>query len=182
MINNGQIKDIIKSYEQRGYTIKMRDIAYAILCSNIQDEKIPYYVIYGQDSTATEIETYRDRAEIKMLLKDFQIDDAGITIDESRRMVEKDIKFIEKLLKEKGDKLEPNEISNLMGKKADLTVKLFDKLGNNEQEQEQMIIVENNYNHICEHLHKECLFYTKEYAMKHWNLIEKHEKEKDKVW
>lgn len=176
MINNGQIKDIINSYEQRGYIIKMRDIAYAILCSYIQDDSLPYLVIYGQDSRADEIEAYKNREEIKKLVSDFKNDDGSITIDESRRMVEKDIKFIEKFIKDNKDTLEANEISSLMGKKADLTVKLFDKLGSNESEQEQMIIVESNYNHICEHLHKECLFYTKEYAMKHFDLIEKPKK------
>ena len=90
--------------------------------------------------------------------------------------MEEDLRNISKYLQDREEELEPNQYATLMAKKTDLRVKLNDKFGADEKKDEQRIIVNTHYNHICDVLHKECLFYNKEYAMKKWNLIEKPKK------
>ena len=56
---------------------------------------------------------------------------------------------------------------------ADLRVKLNDKFGASEKAEDQYIVVQTKFNHICQWTNRECWLQTKEYAKEHWNLIEK---------
>ena len=90
--------------------------------------------------------------------------------------MEADIRAIEKLIKEGGTSLDTKELSSLIKIKADLRVKLNDKFGAGEKNEEQLIIVEKKYNHICERYNVECYLPTKEDLIEMFDLVERCKK------
>lgn len=173
------IKNIITEYAESGYNIKLRDVMFAILRNNVDDDKLCYASIYGVDATDNDISNYVNKDEIKLLITRFNKNinnNNNITYDQNRMGMESDLRFMTKLLKDKQKGLSASEIASLMGKISDIRVKLNDKFGANEKEDDQHIIVNTKYNHVCEKYNIECFFYTKEYAMKHFDLIEKPKK------
>lgn len=180
-MDSEDIKKIIKDYAEKGYSIKVRDIMYALLRTKIDDDVIIYQSLYGIDSDINVINKYVEREDVKLLIKGFKDISANdaLSYDENRKGMEEDLRNISKYLQDREEELEPNQYATLMAKKTDLRVKLNDKFGADEKKDEQRIIVNTHYNHICEILHKECLLYEdkfKERFMKKWNLIEKPKK------
>lgn len=189
-------KKIIADGKRMGHTIMPRDISYVYLCRMFDDSKVVYQLLYGINATDYEAEKYANRPQTKFLLdyinsnypieekhieqksetinkKRKKNDENSITFDENRKGMESDIRAIEKLIKDSGDSLDTKELSSLIKIKADLRVKLNDKFGAGEKNEEQYIIVEPKFNYICPHTSKECYVYTKEDLMKKYNLVEK---------
>ena len=175
-MNSEDIKKIIKDYADKGYSIKVRDIMYALLRTKIDDDVIIYQSLYGIDSDINVINKYVEREDVKLLIAGFSKsqEQGGISFDENKKGMEQNLAFMEDLVKD--PTLKGSEVASLMGQISGIRVKLYDKFGADEKKDEQRIIVNTHYNHICDVLHKECLFYNKEYAMKKWNLIEKPKK------
>lgn len=189
-------KRIIFDCKKMGYTIMIRDISYVYLCRMFDDCKVVYKLLYGINASDDEAERYANRPQTKILIdyinsnypieekqiekkpeifkkKKIDNDEDSITFDENRKGMEADIRAIEKLIKDSGNSLDTKELSSLIKIKADLRVKLNDKFGAGEKNEEQYIIVEPKFNYICPHTSKECYVYTKEDLMKKYNLVER---------
>lgn len=174
----------------------IRDISYVYLCRMFDDCKVVYKLLYGINASDDEAERYANRPQTKILIdyinsnypieekqiekkpeifkkKKIDNDEDSITFDENRKGMEADIRAIEKLIKDSGNSLDTKELSSLIKIKADLRVKLNDKFGAGEKNEEQYIIVEPKFNYICPHTSKECYVYTKEDLMKKYNLVER---------
>lgn len=192
-------KKIIADSKKMGYTIMPRDISYVYLCRMFDDSKVVYQLLYGINATDYEAEKYAKRPQTKFLLdyinsnypieekqvekkpeivnkKRKKDDEDSITFDENRKGMEADIRAIEKLIKEGGTSLDTKELSSLIKIKADLRVKLNDKFGAGEKNEEQLIIVEKKYNHICERYNVECYLPTKEDLIEMFDLVERCKK------
>lgn len=96
-----------------------------------------------------------------------------MTFEENRAGIEQQIREIRELIGQ-ATEAEPRDLktlATLQKTEADLRSKLNDKFGASEKSEEQYILVQPKYNHICQHTRRECFLQTKEYAMEHWHLI-----------
>lgn len=104
-------------------------------------------------------------------------EDGNMSFEENRAGIEIQIGEIlelkKQLLDDTGKCTDVKSMATLQKTEADLRSKLNDKFGASEKSSEQYIIVQPKFNHICEHTRRECWLQTKDYAMQHWNLIEK---------
>ena len=62
-MDSEDIKKIIKDYAEKGYSIKVRDIMYALLRTKIDDDVIIYQSLYGIDSDINVINKYVERED-----------------------------------------------------------------------------------------------------------------------
>ena len=54
MLSNAKLKKIIDDAEKKGYKLKIRDVAYAYLCTHFENTTIAYKVVYGEDVLDTQ--------------------------------------------------------------------------------------------------------------------------------
>ena len=194
------IDDIIEDAKKQGYDVRIRDVGFAILSTQLNDSKMAYMLIFGEDphhdtfinldrikylfsyfKTKQQKEnSERDFNEIaKMLAAKSNRGDSpdSMTFEDNREGIELQLREIVELKKEamnvkSGDK-DLKTLALLQKTEADLRVKLNDKFGASEKAEDQYIVVQTKFNHICQWTNRECWLQTKEYAKEHWNLIEK---------
>lgn len=183
-----EIKKIVSDGKTMGYSLRTADIFY-IFAVQIFDEKILYEQLFGGGSEE-EITSYNSSDKIKFLKKYINSNYPSIYSGKNEQpnrgrqkktsTEHEDITFEEnkaymlKLKKETEEAIINGEIEKKDGLKilADLSVKLNDKFAVSEKQDEQRIEVVTKFNTVCPHTRKECWVQTKEYAMKHWGLIE----------
>lgn len=189
-------KKIIADSKKMGYTIMPRDISYVYLCRMFDDSKVVYQLLYGINASDYEAEKYAKRPQTEFLIdymnsnypveekqvekkpeivnkKRKKDDEDSITFDENRKGMEADIRAIEKLVKEGGTSLDTKELSSLIKIKADLRVKLNDKFGAGEKNEEQYIYIDSKYNEICPYCNREIRVPTEQELIEKYNLIKK---------
>lgn len=119
------LKKIVDDAQKRGYEVKIRDVAYALLKVKLQDDTIAYTVVFGtpqlphdvevydamdkirylvrwfeKDLSPKEVEKERPEDVIKSLKKKSDVDDSGsMTFEENRAGIEKQIAEILELKK-----------------------------------------------------------------------------------
>lgn len=196
------IETVIEDAKKHGYDVRVRDVGYAILCAKLEDSQMAYMLIFGDDGNhdtfitldrikylvgyfkgeALKVKEKSEASEIAALIaknkgKNKNDDSVKtITFEENREGLENQLVEIRALieeLKKDPNGYDPKTMALLIKTEADIRVKLNDKFGAAEKSNEQYIVVQPKFNHICEHTHKECWLQTKEYAMEHWNLVEK---------
>lgn len=157
LINEEQMRQITEDCLGRGFKIKIRDIAFAVLAKTFGDDALAYKIIYD----AGDVNIYKNASNIKYLLdyleeKVFNKEslpkvrtkkeksDDELTFEENKAEIIKLIKETQDAL-EKGT-IEPKDALKIQ---ADLRVKLNDKFSVKEDVQEQMVIVNAKYNAIC---------------------------------
>lgn len=193
------IATIAEEAQKRGFEVKIRDIAYALLKVKLKDDNIAYTVSFGSPLRANDVENYDSLESVQFLVKWFEKDlnppvddkaeiiniiknskgskkntkeDNGISFEENRAGIEKQINEILELKKNCPED-DIKTMALLQKTEADLRSKLNDKFGASEKDDERYVVVHPRFNHICEHTHRECWLQTKEFAMEHWNLTEK---------
>lgn len=187
MISNDQLNNIIKDCETAGYTIKVKDISYVMLCRCYDDVAVAYKVIFGGDKSNGEILDFHKSQAITFLREYVEKNFApksesvseeikpkkrkskgrDITFDENKDAM---IKMLEDTIKKEEDGLiDAKESLNIQTK---LRIALNDKFQVKEEVKEQMVIVNVKYNDICEGCGREIYTPTKEDLMEKYNLIE----------
>lgn len=192
---------ITEEAKLRGYDVRIRDIAYALMRVKFKDELIAYTVVFGTPEKDSDVTVYDEMESVRYLCRWFEKDlapkksekkaediiseikrkrnaeetseDGTISFEENRAGIEQQIHEIRELI-EQATKAEPKDLktlATLQKTEADLRSKLNDKFGASEKGGEQYIIVQPKFSHICEHTRRECWLQTKEYAMEHWHLI-----------
>lgn len=194
------IDDIIEDAKKQGYDVRIRDVGFAILSTQLNDSKMAYMLIFGEDPNHDTFITLdrikylfsyfktkkqkenseRDFNEIaKMLAAKSNRGDSpdSMTFEDNREGIELQLREIVELKKEamnvKSGEKDLKTLALLQKTEADLRVKLNDKFGASEKAEDQYIVVQTKFNHICQWTNRECWLQTKEYAKEHWNLIEK---------
>ena len=188
---------ILADAKKMGYNLRMSDIFYTFGLQRFDNNKVIYSVLFGKGNSPEEIDDYDNSGKIKFLKKyinsNYPISSFGEKEKLKRGRQKKteeeheDITFEEnkaymlKLKKDTEEAIEKGEIEKKDGLKilADLSVKLNDKFAVSEKQDEQRIIVYPKFNTICERTKSECWLQTKEFAMKHWGLVEKNNNIKD---
>lgn len=186
MINNENLNSIIKDCELAGYTIKVKDISYILLCRIYDDIAVAYKVIFNNDKSNADIIEYHKSNAIAFLrdymdsnYKDGKSDapeiakpkrkknkGEDITFDENKEAIIKMIKEVEE--KEASGELDANQSAQLRTK---LRIALNDKFQVKEEFKEQMVIVNCKFNDVCD-CGREIYVPTKEDLMQKYNLIE----------
>ena len=194
------IDDIIEDAKKQGYDVRIRDVGFAILSTQLNDSKMAYMLIFGEDPNHDTFITLdrikylfayfktkqqkehseRDFNEIaKMLAAKSNRGDSpdSMTFEDNREGIELQLREIVELKKEamnvKSGEKDLKTLALLQKTEADLRVKLNDKFGASDKAEDQYIVVQTKFNHICQWTNRECWLQTKEYAKEHWNLIEK---------
>lgn len=188
-----EIKDIIKESRLAGHDVKMKDVAYIIVRTVIDDRAVAYRSVFDVAESEDSVKQYEMQPGIKFLknrLKKYispkaQKSAASATKvqDTSAKDINskyKDITFEEnkeamlELIDEIQEGMRNKEIDVAVGLKmqTDIRTKLQDKFEVSNKKDEHRIVVNTKFNHICEWTRKECFLQTKEYAMKQWGLIE----------
>ena len=168
MISNEQIASIIDKCSSKGHVVRVRDIAFALLCECFDDNAVAYKVLYGEG----DLDEYTSRestAIVSELVKKVNSQsNKGITFDENKAEI---IKLIQETKdKEANGELDAKQSLDLQTK---LRVALNDKFGAKEEEvKEQLVIVNAKYNSVCQYCSHEIYVPTKEDLMKKYNLIE----------
>ena len=188
-----EIKDIIKESRLAGHDVKMKDVAYIIVRTVIDDRAVAYRSVFDAAENEDSVKRYEMEPGIKFLknrLKKYispkaqrsaaPATKAQDTSDKDINSKYKDITFEEnkeamlELIDEIQEGMRNKEIDVAVGLKmqTDIRTKLQDKFEVSNKKDEHRIVVNTKFNHICEWTRKECFLQTKEYAMKQWGLIE----------
>lgn len=186
------IKKLVEDGKRFKHNITMKDISYVLLWQQYNNPTLAYKSIFD-DATDKIIKKYDSSKSIDFvkgyiianfgtketsrLEEDVDVDfldySKDITFEENKEAMLRKIAVIEK-------KMIDGKIPDKDGEKmiVDIRTKLNDKFAVAEKIEQQYIIVERKYNHICPHLHKECYVYTKEDLMEEYGLVDKKEIEK----
>lgn len=169
MISNEQIADIIEKCSNRGYFVKVRDIAYALLCESFEDKEVAYRALFGDTALFDEYNARESTNAVMEIVGNIsKKQKKDITFDENKAEI---IKLIQETKdKEASGELDAKQSLDLQTK---LRVALNDKFGAKEEEvKEQLVIVNAKYNSVCQYCSHEIYIPTKEDLMKKYNLIE----------
>lgn len=150
-------------------------------------ESVKYLVRWFEKDLSSKDEKKNDSEEliktIKKQKKSESIDDESMSFEDNRAGIEKQIDEIlelkRQLIDENGKCIDVKTMATLQKTEADLRAKLNDKFGASEKSNEQYIVVQPKFSHICEWTRRECWLQTKQYAMEHWHLIEDPKYKKD---
>lgn len=133
---------------------------------------------FEKDLKPKEVEKKSNEDIVKALTKAKKTeadDDGSMSFEENRAGIEKQIAEVlelkQQLIGEDGICTDVKTMAMLQKTEMDARSRLNDKFGAAEKSNEQYIIVQPKYNHICEWTHRECWLMTEEWAKKHYHLI-----------
>lgn len=178
MITNEKIKEAVEYCANAHHKVTVRDIAYAVLCTQFEDTLVAYKTIFGQDYDYNQEyhSTYDNTAAIQFLKAYVEVS----LLNQKKANNNDDISFEEnkaymlKLKKDTEDAMSKGEIEKKDGLKilTDISTKLNDRFKVNQEEHSQLVVVQTKYNSICSRCGTELYIPTKEDLMKKYNLVE----------
>lgn len=173
MISKIKLKKIIEDAEKKGHKLKVRDVAYAYLCTHFEDSAIAYKCVYGEDVLDTA--TFDSRpaiSHIKDQIKYSLITDATESAD--KMSFDENKKEMIKLIKKTQDAMDDGLMEAKDGLKiiADIRVKLNDKFNVSDKSKSGIVIVEPKFSKICE-CGREIYVPSKQELMAQYGLVEK---------
>lgn len=174
MISKNKLKKIIEDAESKGHKLKVRDVAYAYLCTHFEDSTIAYKVVYGDDVLDTAaFDSKPAIAYIKDQIKYSLVTDASESAD--KMSFDENKKEMIKLIKKTQDAMDEGLMEAKDGLKiiADIRVKLNDKFNVSDKSKSGIVIVESKYNSVCERCGAELHIPTREELMAQYGLVEK---------
>lgn len=176
MITRKKLKELSEAAEKKGYEVKVRDVAFVVLCDEFEDKELAYRVAYGDE--CNDISSYMKTSKIQFLndyVKYVSVDSESKQISEDRMSFEENKRELIKLIKDIETAMENGEIEKKDGyaRIVDIRTKLNDKFNVNENKQNRFIIVESKFNDICPYCGHEIRTQTKEELMAKYNLVEK---------
>lgn len=173
MISKAKLKKIIEDAGKKGHKLKVRDVAYAYLCTHFEDSSIAYKVVYGEDVLDTAaFDAKPEIAYIKDQIKYSTMTDASesadkMSFDENKKEMIKLIKKTEKAMED--GLMEAKDGLKII---ADIRVKLNDKFDVNDNAKQGIVIVEPKFNSLCA-CGREIYVPSKSELMAKYNLVEK---------
>lgn len=179
-MDRNKIIEIIDNGANDGISVKMRDIAYAILTRFMEDKEIAYKCLFSaeKDYNPSKCANYDKSATIAYVrekisdLTENEEGDSDISFEENKA-------YMLKLKRDTEKAMERNEIDKKDGLKilADISVKLNDKFAVQDTSVEQRVVVYSKFNAICK-CGREIYVPTKEELMDKYGLIEKDTNDK----
>lgn len=173
MISKAKLKKIIEDAESKGHKLKVRDVAYAYLCTHFEDSAIAYKVVYGEDVLDTAAFDAKPAiAYIKDQIKYSLVTDASESAD--KMSFDENKKEMIKLIKRTEEGMEEGRIDEDKGLNIikDIRVKLNDKFNVSDKSKSGIVIVEPKYTNVCS-CGREICIPTREQLMAQYGLVEK---------
>lgn len=175
-----KVGEILTKASDEGLSLKVRDISYVLLTRYFADKSYAYRVCFGADADYSDeaINAYEESDGYAFLREELATvrDMGNVTYDEDITF-EENKAYMLKLKKDTEDAIAKGEVDKKDGLKilADLSVKLNDRFSVQSEVKDQIVIVEQKYNDVCEYCQHEVArrTMTKEEAMKEYNLVEK---------
>lgn len=175
-ISSADIKTLISNAHDEGFTVGLRDVSYAVLCTIIE----PTYAfrsVFGDDPEEP-FQSYRlsDKVDyvsscIKRMLAEHTDDefdedeeeepsgDDYMSFDEIKAGLEEDLKSLIELRDGVDDDgksiLDPKEKATVVGRIADIRTKLVERFGSSEKKEEQRVVVLRKFSDICPYCNHE---------------------------
>lgn len=174
MISKSKLKKIIEDAESKGHKLKVRDVAYAYLCTHFEESAIAYKVVYGEDVLDTAAFDAKPHiAYIKDQIKYSLVTDASESVD--KMSFDENKKEMIKLIKKTQDAMDEGLMEAKDGLKiiADIRVKLNDKFNVSDKSKSGIVIVEQKFNSLCPSCGREIYVPTKDDMMAQYGLVEK---------
>lgn len=168
MLSNEKIAEIIDKCKSKGLIVRVRDIAYVVLCSVFDDNEVAYKTLFGEYDSVDKYDNKDEIIELKKIIKSVTAKThEDITFEENKA-------YMLKLKKDTENAMAIGEIDKKDGLKilADLSVKLNDKFSVNEEVKDQMVVVNTKYNAVCPYCQHETYIPTKDDLIKEYNLKE----------
>lgn len=171
MISKNDISDIVKSLKTEGVEVRLRDVAYLVMCDAFVDKSLAEKVAYQEE----------ERPSNKVLsilaekLKPFGIGAVTtISKDENREELLKEISEMKKIADSANRDGDTDTYIKASKVVLDARVKLNDKFNIEEEEgQKRIIVVPQKHDIICKWTSRECsAMPSKEACMKYYNLID----------
>lgn len=173
-LDNEQIKGIISELKERGYgDVGMRDISYVVLCRFFKDHNLAFlslfkdtpdlpYELYDKSDKVLAIESFLEEnyAEEKVIVNATEKEkDESISFDELKQGLIDDMNSLIALRDQVNEDgvpvLEPKEMATVVGRISDIRVKLTEKFGATQKEDNHRVVVISKYNKICPHCGRE---------------------------
>lgn len=177
MLTNNEIKEIIDEAAREKHHITTRDVAYAILCMEIEDVSVSYRCIFGEDGRSDAYDATDDISYTKQAVEYAINSKRGKSKKTADISFEENKEYMLKLKEDTEEAMKNGEIDKKDGLKilADLSVKLNDRFGVKDTSVSQMVNVLTKFNDICPYCNHEISrrTLTKEDAMRKYNLYEK---------
>lgn len=157
LINDEQMRQITEDCLGRGFKIKIRDIAFAVLAKTFGDDVLAYKIIYD----AGDVNIYKNASNIKYLLDYLEekvfnkerlpkVRTKKTKSEEELTFEENKAEIIKLIKKTQDDEAAGNiDSKQSLELQTKLRVTLNDKFSVKEDVQEQMVIVNAKYNAIC---------------------------------
>ena len=157
-----QVKDMIVGMRSRGLDVGLRDVSFAILSNVFGDEALAYRSTFG-DSPDVPLGQYLEqpkvtevKAAILGAMPETPVDQENGTIisfDDLKAGLISDMRSLEALRDDKDEngvpKLEAKELAQVVGRIADIRVKLTEKFNTTERVVEQRVVVNQKYSSVC---------------------------------
>lgn len=156
-----QVRDLVVGMRSRGLDVGLRDVSFAVLASVYGDESLAFRAVFG-DSPEIPVEEYlalQKVDEVRKAVLDEQPDGdassggSAISFDDLKEGLIDDMRALEKLRdavdNEGHPTLEAKEMAQVVGRIADIRVKLTEKFNTTERVVEQRVVVEQKYDSIC---------------------------------
>lgn len=189
------MQEVADAAKLRGFEVSIRDIVFAHTMARFDDELVAYSALFGTPDDEKQVIAYAGQDQIKYLISSFKEEanadkkkvnediinaitnraktnnEGSISFDDNRKGLETQLSEVMEL-KKMVPAADAKTLAMLLKIEADLRVKLTEKFGAAEKSNEQYIVVNKKFNHICDYTHKECFLQTKEFAKEHWHLID----------
>lgn len=178
MLTEKEIRSLFDKARIDNIELHMRDVAFAILCNNIDSEEFAYSLVFGKNHNA--FVKYHN-SKTALFAKDNIRYSTGVTDNRSSEEASRKMSFDEnknamiQLIKDIEEAVENGEMEkkDAFARITDIRVKLNDKFNVSDSTNENLVIVEPKCNFVCPHTRKECHLLSKEEMMKKYNLVEK---------
>lgn len=167
VLTSQQVRDIVVGMRSRGLDVGLRDVSFAVLASVYGDESLAFRALFG-DAPEIPVEEYLAMpkvAEVKKAVLDEQPDNGEVTggtvisFDDLKEGLIADMRALEKLRDSADDEgnptLEAKEMAQVVGRIADIRVKLTEKFNTTERVVEQRVVVEQKFSSICPYCNRE---------------------------
>lgn len=166
-LSNEQVREVMKASRGEGFDVGLRDLSYVLLSGMYEDPMYAFRAIFG-DEPAQPFKQYSEEARLAFVseyisehfnegqsLKSAEESSevTGISFDEIKRGMEDDLKALIELrdtTKADGSPaLDAKDLAAVVGRIADIRVKLTEKFGTTEKSEEQRVVVHQKFNDIC---------------------------------
>ena len=160
VLTQQQVKDLVLGLRAKGLDVGLRDVSFAVLSSVYCDDALAFRALFG-DAPEVPADEYLASAKVAAVKEairppeqeEGQEPGPAISFDDLKEGLIADMRALEDLRDSKDEEgrpaLEPKEMAQVVGRIADIRVKLTEELTTTERVIEQRVVVEQKFDAVC---------------------------------